>query len=101
MRRLLHLLSCCAAVVAVYVALFFAMRDGTFITEFDDDLLSRSIKVHYFSASPRTNATLFYFFYPIHSLIGRPCFSANLSRHDFDKYQQGRPYYLVDPTILP
>lgn len=101
MRRMLQVLMICIALIAIYTALFFATRECAVITDYDAYEVPHSIQVCYFSRTPGLNAAWFYFFYPVHALIGHPHFESTLTRQELDEYQRGRPYYLVDPAVLP
>ena len=101
-KRLLRSLIVVAAIVAaVYFGLFFGLRRCTFATSYRvddvDALAPRTIRLCWFSDDRTANAMWFYFFRPIHAVIGRPYFAHTLTEQAIDDYD-GWPYYLYDPS---
>jgi hypothetical protein len=99
-RKALQISVAVTAVMAVYCALFFALRTCVFATDYDDNGIAiRTTRLCYFSENRAANSILFYVFLPIHSCVGRPYYSRTFTKQAFEAYD-GWPYYLADKSAL-
>ena len=92
----LHVIVMCATCVAIlYVSLFLLTRyhyNATRGIFYEGKVIGcpKNLNVYFFSKNPRTNQTLFYFFYPIH----RWALAAHSDDEDFENNCEITSVYL-------
>jgi hypothetical protein len=99
-RKTFRNLLAVVVIIAAYIGLFFGLRNSCHVIDYDEDgIARRMIQICYFSENDVANKVWFYFFFPLHTFVGRPYFSTVITEQDFDEYH-GTPYYAYESSLL-